>query len=138
MDPHFRVIRTLCSGRVDPDWIIRALSGGADGVLLMGGEPGHCHFETGNIRTMSRMKLLKIFLMQMGFDENRFKVEWVDKDEPEKFREVVSQFINEVREIGPNPMKTLDEEYTEPAKFTGVNFWQTRRGETEDRYRVKH
>jgi len=105
IDPRFRVIRTICSARVDPEWVIRALSRGADGVLILGGAPGHCHYEVGSLRTRKRMTLLNNLLVQLGLDENRFRVEWVNSDEPRRFREVVERFIEKVIDIGPNPLK---------------------------------
>ena len=103
MDPRFRVIRTLCSARVDPEWVLRALSNGADGVMIMGGRPGDCHFEVGSLRTRKRMSLLGKLLSQFGFDEGRFKVAWVNSDEPERYAEVIDSFIEEILELGPNP-----------------------------------
>lgn len=105
MDARFRVIRTICSARVDPEWVIRALSRGADGVLILGGAPGRCHYEVGSLRTRKRMILLTNLLCQLGLNEKRFRVEWVNSDEPQRFREVVERFIEDVLEIGPNPLK---------------------------------
>jgi coenzyme F420-reducing hydrogenase delta subunit/ferredoxin len=110
MDPRFRVVRTLCSARVDPEWILRALSNGADGVMIIGGKPGHCHFEVGSLRTRKRMTLLGKLLSQFGFDRGRFKVAWIDADQPEEYANVVNSFIEEVVKLGPNPMNEPREE----------------------------
>ena len=112
MDPHFRSIRTLCSGRADPDWILKAITRGADGVLLLGGKPHACHFESGNIRTMSRMKLIKLLMTQLGLHDNRFHVEWVDPQDPEHYAKVVNDFISELKKLGPNPLVSLEKDYT--------------------------
>lgn len=104
MDPHFRVIRTMCSARVDPEWILKALGSGADGVLILAGQPGRCHYEVGNLRTRKRMVLLQTMLQQLGFDADRFQIEYVDSDEPEKFHRFVEEYLEKVRELGPNPV----------------------------------
>lgn len=110
MNPRFRVIRTLCSARVDPEWILKALSNGADGVMVIGGKPGHCHFEIGSLRTRKRMTLLGKLLTQFGFDKARFKVAWIDSDQAEEYAEAIGDFINEIVQIGPNPISEPLEE----------------------------
>ncbi len=112
IDPDFRMIRTLCSGRIDPNWVLKALSKGADGGLLMGGKPTKCHFKSGNLRTMTRMKLIKLLLDQMGLDRRRFRVEWVNPEEPEVYAQVVNEFISDLRELGPNPLLSRDSDYS--------------------------
>ncbi len=112
IDPDFRIIRSLCSGRIDPDWVLKAVSRGADGVLLMGGKATQCHFKSGNLRTMSRMKLIKLLMDQMGLDGHRFRVEWVNPDEPEQYAFAVNEFISDLRKLGPNPFKSLDTDYS--------------------------
>jgi len=110
MEPKFKVIRTPCSARVDPEWVLHALSRGVDGVLILGGREGQCHYEGGNVRTRNRMTLLAKVLEQMGFDPARFQVEWVNPDEPEVFREVVNAFIKKIEELGPSPVRAPTEE----------------------------
>ena len=112
IDPHFRSIRTLCSGRVDPDWILKAITSGADGVLLLGGKPHACHFESGNMRTMTRMKLIKLLLSQTGLHDNRFHVEWMDPEDPVRYAQVVNDFIADLRKLGPNPLASIDSDYS--------------------------
>jgi coenzyme F420-reducing hydrogenase delta subunit/Pyruvate/2-oxoacid:ferredoxin oxidoreductase delta subunit len=104
MDPHFRVIRTMCSARVDPEWVLKALGSGADGILVLAGQPGRCHYEVGNLRTRKRMVLLQTMLQQLGFDADRFQIEYVDSDQPEKFRRSLEEYVAKVRELGPNPV----------------------------------
>ena len=110
MEPKFRIIRTPCSARVDPEWVLRAMSRGVDGVLVLGGKEGQCHFRGGNVRTRNRMILLARLLEQMGFDPARFHVDWVNSDEPEVFRDIVNAFVAKVEEIGPNPIRAPTEE----------------------------
>jgi coenzyme F420-reducing hydrogenase delta subunit/NAD-dependent dihydropyrimidine dehydrogenase PreA subunit len=132
MDPRFRIIRTICSARVDPEWVIRAVSRGADGVLILGGEPEHCHYELGSIRTRRRMTLLTNLLVQFGVEECRFGVEWVDSDQPYRFREAIHTFIDCVMEAGPSPLRGGTDEGV--SELTG---WWAKRLEkslgTEDR-----
>ncbi len=110
MEPTFRVIRTPCSARVDPEWIMRAMSRGVDGVLVLGGTEGNCHYKGGNVRTRNRMVLLNKLLEQLGFDTARLAVEWVDGDEPYRYRTVVQDFVSKIVELGPNPVRALEEE----------------------------
>jgi coenzyme F420-reducing hydrogenase delta subunit len=104
MDPHFMVIRTMCSARVDPEWVIKALSIGADGVLVLAGHPGRCHYEIGNLRTRKRMTLLHNYLEQVGFDPDRFQISYIDSEEVEAYVKTMNEYIGKVRELGPNPV----------------------------------
>lgn len=105
MPPNFNVIRTTCSARVDPEWVLTAFSKGADGVLVLAGGPGKCHYSIGNMRTRKRMVLLRRMLAQLGFREERLSLAWVDADEPEKFRDEVTRFIDMILDFGPNPLR---------------------------------
>jgi F420-non-reducing hydrogenase iron-sulfur subunit len=81
--PNIRVIRVMCSGRVNPLFVIKALSIGADGVLVLGCHPGDCHYIEGNYKTMRRIPLLKKVLKQLGIEEERVRLEWfyaIDKE----------------------------------------------------------
>jgi len=104
MPPNFRVIRVMCSGRVDPLFILKALETGADGVLVMGCHPGDCHYIAGNLKAERRMKFLKDILAQMGLAE-RIHLEWVGASEGEKFQNVIKEFTTKIREAGPSPLK---------------------------------
>jgi coenzyme F420-reducing hydrogenase delta subunit/ferredoxin len=123
MPPEFKVIRTMCSARVDPEWVLRALSRGVDGVLILAGKPGRCHYEVGSIRTNRRMSLLNAVIKQLGFDENRFRTVFVDSDEPENFQRSVDGFIKVIKDIGPNPMRTPEPEepQTVPLQFGTIS-----------------
>jgi coenzyme F420-reducing hydrogenase delta subunit/ferredoxin len=128
ISPDFRVIRTMCSARVDPEWVLKALSRGADGVLILAGKPGRCHYEVGSIRTNRRMSLLNVVIKQLGFDENRFRTVFVDSDEPETFQRSVDDFIKLIKEIGPNPMRIPEPEEpkTVPLQFETISEAQMR------------
>lgn len=105
ISPHFRVIRTLCSARVDPEFILHAFKKGADGVMVLGCHPGDCHYIGGNYRTRRRMALLKTILRQFGLHKDRFRLEWVSAAEGEKFAQVVNEFVQRVAELGPSPYR---------------------------------
>ncbi len=110
--PDFRHMMTLCTGRADPDWMLKAITRGADGVLLLGGKAQACHFKSGNIRTMSRMKLVKLFMSQLGLDDKRLQVKWVDPADGKAYADAVNEFIEDLSKMGPNPLLTRDEDYS--------------------------
>jgi F420-non-reducing hydrogenase iron-sulfur subunit len=99
-----RIIRVMCSGRVSPFFILKALSVGADGVLVLGCHPGDCHYIEGNYKTMRRFPLLKKLLKQLGIEEERVRLEWVSASEGAKFAEVTSNFTQAVKNLGPNTL----------------------------------
>ena len=102
--PNIRVIRVMCSGRVNPLFVIKALSIGADGVLVLGCHPGDCHYIEGNYKAMRRTPLLKKMLKQLGIEEERVRLEWVSASEGAKFAEVTNSFTQSIRELGPNAL----------------------------------
>lgn len=99
-------IRVNCSGRIDPTLVLKALSLGADGVLIAGCHPGDCHYTNGNIKTLRRFKLLQKMLDQYGIDRKRVRLEWVSAAEGEKYAQVVRSMTDEVRTLGPLNWKT--------------------------------
>ena len=101
---NIRIIKVPCSGRVDPLFIIRALRLGFDGVLVSGCHPGDCHYQTGNYRARRRFAITKNLLEYMGVDPRRVQASWVSASEGGKFVEVVTEMINEIKEIGPNKL----------------------------------
>jgi coenzyme F420-reducing hydrogenase delta subunit len=105
MPPHFRVIRVMCSARVDPEFVLRAFQKGADGVLVAGCHPADCHYIGGNYRTRRRIALLRMLLQQFGFDPGRLKLEWVSAGEGEKFQKTITEFTNTIMELGQSPLR---------------------------------
>ncbi len=99
--PNIRIIRTMCSGRVDPAMILRAFELGADGVLIAGCHFGDCHYLEGNFKTMRRIELLKMVLKRFGIDEKRLRLEWISASEAEKYARVSFEFTEQIREMGP-------------------------------------
>ncbi len=114
LDPSFCLIKIPCSARVDPEWVMKALSNGADGVLVLGGKEGHCHYRGGNVKTNNRMNLLSKVIESLGYNKRRIGVDWVNPEEPELFAEIVKNFVAHIREVGPNPERgiPLDEQPT--------------------------
>jgi len=102
---NIRIIRTMCSGRVDPLHVLEAFRLGIDGVLVTGCHPGDCHYITGNYACEKRVKFLKDVLRQVGIDPGRLRLEWVSASEGGKFAKVVKEFIEEVRKLGPSPLR---------------------------------
>lgn len=108
LPPNFFTIRTMCSARIDPEWVLSAFSKGIDGVLVLPGKLGHCHYEIGNLRTTRRIALLRRVLSQLGFDEMRLMLGFVDAEDAEEYQHEVSSFISTIRSIGPNPLRDFE------------------------------
>ena len=102
MPPGFRVIRVMCSSRIRPELITRALMNGLDGVMVLGCHPGDCHYQTGNYYTRRRMAITKQLLEYMGVETERVQLNWVSASEGRKFAEVVTEVTKELKKIGPN------------------------------------
>ena len=111
--PNIRVIRVMCSGRVNPLFVIKALSIGADGVLVLGCHPGDCHYIEGNYKTMRRIPLLKKMMKQLGIEEERVRLEWVSASEGAKFAEVTNDFTQTIRDLGPSSLGNSKESFKE-------------------------
>lgn len=103
--PNIRVVRVMCSGRMDPTLVMKALTEGADGVLLAGCHPGDCHYQNGNHKTMRRVPLLKKTLEQLGIEPGRVRLEWISASEGIQFQALVKEFIEQIRELGPLALK---------------------------------
>ena len=102
--PNVRIIRVMCSGRVDPSLILKALRYGADGVLVSGCHPADCHYINGNQKAEARVSFLKRFLPHVGIDPRRLRLEWISGSEGELFARIATTFTEEIRELGPNPL----------------------------------
>jgi F420-non-reducing hydrogenase iron-sulfur subunit len=99
--PNIRLIRLMCSGRLDPTFVLKALSGGADGVLITGCHPGECHYIEQNYKALRRYMLLKRTLAQLGIEPGRVKLVWASAAEGVKLAEEISKLVEEVRALGP-------------------------------------
>jgi F420-non-reducing hydrogenase iron-sulfur subunit len=100
-----RAIRVMCSGRVDPVFVLEALKEGIDGVLVAGCHPGDCHYQSGNYKTNRKIKLIKKLLEGLNLDPERLRFEYISASEGQKFANVVTDFVGTLKEIGPNPLK---------------------------------
>ncbi|MHA1785343.1 MAG: hydrogenase iron-sulfur subunit [Candidatus Helarchaeota archaeon] len=100
--PSIRVIRVMCSGRVDPVFVLKSFEEGADGVLIGGCHIGDCHYISGNLQTQERIQNLMKVLDVIGLS-GRLRLEWISAGEGQKFQEVVIDFTNKIKELGPSP-----------------------------------
>lgn len=99
--PNMRPIRVMCSGRVDPQFVLKALRNGADGVLIAGCHPGECHYVNGNIKALRRFALMKNTLKQWGIEEERVQLLWASASEGSVLAEAVDRMTEEIRALGP-------------------------------------
>jgi F420-non-reducing hydrogenase iron-sulfur subunit len=102
--PNIRVIRLMCSGRLDPQYVMMAFAKGADGVLIGGCHPGDCHYVEGNYKTLRRVTLLERMLHDLGVEKERFRLEWISASEGDKVKKVVNEMVEQVRALGPLDM----------------------------------
>ena len=103
--PNVRPIRTMCSGSVDPVYVLRALLGGADGVIVGGCPPGDCHYVSGNYKARRRMAILKTILATLGLEDDRVWVRWISAAEGAKFARTMNEVTQTIKKLGPNPIK---------------------------------
>ncbi|MGQ9550796.1 MAG: hydrogenase iron-sulfur subunit [Candidatus Bathycorpusculaceae bacterium] len=109
--PNIRIIRVMCSGRIDPVFILEAFKNGADGVLVAGCHlPSDCHYISGNFKALRRVMLLKKVLQDLGVEPERLRLEWVSASEGDKFAAIVRDMVEELKELGPNPLKIKEVE----------------------------
>ncbi len=110
---NLKSIRVMCSGRVDPTFVLEAfrkgvdgvlIAGCLDGVLIAGCHPGDCHYQSGNYKTNRRVKLLKKLLEELGIEPQRVRFEYVSASEGQKFATMVTEFVAEIKKLGPNPI----------------------------------
>ena len=103
--PNIRIIRVMCSGRVDPAFILEAFKNGADGVLVAGCHlPSDCHYLTGNFKAQRRIILLRRVLQDFGLEPERLRLEWVSASEGEKFASIVREMVEQLKKLGPSPL----------------------------------
>lgn len=99
--PNVRLIRLMCSGRLDPTFVMKALKGGADGVLITGCHPGECHYLEQNFKTLKRFILLQKMLGQLGIEPERVKLVWASAAEGVHLAEEITKMVESVRKLGP-------------------------------------
>ena len=99
--PNLKAIRVMCTGRLNPLFVLKSFQMGADGVLVAGCHPGDCHYTSGNMHARRRMAVMRRLLDYMGIDKRRFRVEWVSASEGTKFASIVQEMTDELRKLGP-------------------------------------
>jgi F420-non-reducing hydrogenase iron-sulfur subunit len=110
--PNIRIIRIMCSGRIDPTFVLKAFHEGADGVLVCGCHPGDCHYQEGNYKCLRRFKLLQKYIAQMGIEKERLQLEWISASEGKQFSELVNNMTKTMLTLGPSKVKkSLEVEY---------------------------
>jgi len=112
--PNARVIRVMCSGRVDPQYIFDAFTRGADGVLIGGCHPGDCHYQEGNYKALRRYTLTKRLLTDLGVEPERFRLEWISAAEADRLRDVMNEMTEQIKALGPADFAVPDEQFDIP------------------------
>lgn len=102
--PNTRTIRVMCSGRIDPAFIPRVFRAGFDGVMILGCHPGDCHYLTGNIQAERKITLVRRLLDDMGIGKERLLLDWVSAGEGQRFSVLITQFVKQIRDMGPFPL----------------------------------
>lgn len=102
-----RIIRVMCSGRVDPQFVLSAFREGADGVLIGGCHPNDCHYQEGNYKALRRVTLLKRMLSTMGIEKERLRLEWISASEGDRLQKVVREMTEQLRRLGPLKLEPL-------------------------------
>ena len=102
--PNIRIVRLMCSGRVDPVIVLETLAQGADGVIVMGCHPGDCHYVEGNLQTERKIKMLKKLIARTSLEPERLRLEWVSASEGTRFAELIKDFTNHLKKLGPSPL----------------------------------
>ena len=109
--PNVDIVRVMCTGRVEPRLILKALTMGADGVLVSGCHPGQCHYQKGNLSARRRVMALKPFLDATGIGADRLRLTWVAASEAPMMARVVADFTEQVRRLGPSPLMKVHNGY---------------------------
>jgi F420-non-reducing hydrogenase iron-sulfur subunit len=113
--PNVRVMRLMCSGRLDPQFVLAAFRHGADGVLIGGCHPGDCHYQEGNHKTRRRVELLRAVLRDLGIEDQRLRLEWISASEGEKVQRVCNEMTEQLRMLGPLRLARPQRAAAEPA-----------------------
>ena len=109
--PNIRIIRVMCSGRIDPAFVLEAFKDGADGVLVAGCHlPSDCHYISGNFKAMRRVNLLRRVLQDFGIEPERLRLEWVSASEGDKWAAVVKSMVDDLKKLGPSRVEAMEAE----------------------------
>jgi len=110
---NIRIIRVMCSGRIEPTFVLTAFKEGADGVLICGCHPGDCHYHEGNYKCLRRFHLLQKYIQQMGIHPDRLRLEWISASEGKQFVELADEITETISKLGPARIN----KYMEVAKY---------------------
>ncbi len=102
---NIKVIRVMCTGSIDPVYVLKPLLEGVDGVFIGGCHPGDCHYVSGNYKARRRITVLKGILKELGFEEQRVKIRWVSASEGQRFADTIKEMVADLKRLGPNPMQ---------------------------------
>lgn len=105
---NIRIVRVMCSGRVDPVIVLEALRMGADGVLITGCHPGDCHYQKGNFVMDKRFGYIKDVVEKLGIEPGRVRLEWISASEGGKFAALIREMKEEVKRLGPSPLRVKE------------------------------
>ena len=105
--PNLRIIRVMCSGRFDPTFVLEGLRQGADAVLLCGCHLGDCHYVEGNYKTVRKIPIIKKLVEQMGLNPKRVRFEFISASEGSELTELVKEYVEEIKKIGPSPYRRM-------------------------------
>ena len=103
-EPHFRIIRVMCSGRIHPGFVLRAFEKGADGVLVSGCHPGDCHYVAGNKHAVKQFDKTSNVVKLLGLGRERLRLEWISGAEGPRFAKIINEFTEQIRRVGPSPV----------------------------------
>ncbi|MHB1160738.1 MAG: hydrogenase iron-sulfur subunit [Chloroflexota bacterium] len=102
--PNVRIVRIMCTGALDPIYVVKPLLEGADGVLISGCHPGDCHYVNGNKKARRRVATLKTILSEFGLEEERVWLRWISASEGRRFADTVTEMVERLKSLGPNPL----------------------------------
>ena len=112
--PNARIVRLMCSGRLDPQFVLAAFREGADGVLIGGCHPGDCHYQEGNYKALRRDALLKRLLSAMGIEEERLRLEWISASEGDRVQKAMNEMAEALRKLGPLHLESVSKQRRAP------------------------
>jgi len=107
--PGVMIVRVMCSGMVEPAYMMRAFEQGADGVIVVGCQMDNCHYMTGNKRAQERVDMVRVLLRTLGLDDRRLRTEWMNASERVRFAQVMNEFVAELKGLGPSPAVPCEE-----------------------------
>jgi F420-non-reducing hydrogenase iron-sulfur subunit len=126
-----RILRVMCSGRIEPRHIFSAFEVGADGVIISGCHPGDCHYISGNLRAEEIITKMKRLLNIIGYDERRLRLQWVSASEGQLFADNISEFVELIKSLGPNPLKEVTKEPRQGQMKKQINKHRNKKAEKQ-------